>query len=223
MEDSDFVYKSTIQLLRDQHRLNGNLNKLEERVIVATMKPYKSADCYVNKIDAVKSKLEVCDHSHSIQCSFVGELAKKQLAAFIRDQTEDINILGLLGRQLNLKEACIRIIIKKEIDQLTHQTKCIVKLRLNIYDFEVLKTQWDCEVPACLTLIENDSSIATLLRKKMFDYQKRVFEEKMQDQEKILPSIQSIQQTSSGLPLALKKGEYKSNSKLTIDTILELK
>ena len=140
MMDSDFVYKSTIQLLKDQHRLHGNQNKLEERIVIATKKPAKSAECYVNKIDAAKSKLEVCDNFHSIQCRFVGESAKKQLSTFIREQTEDINILGLLGRQLNLKEACLRIIIKKDIDQLTHQTKSIVKLRLNIYDFEVLKT-----------------------------------------------------------------------------------
>ena len=100
----------------------------------------KTVNCFVNKIDAAQSQVELCDSTHSISCKFVGELAKKQLAAFVRDQTEDINILGMLGRQLELREACMRIILKKDIDALTHQSQVKVKLRLNVYDFEVLKT-----------------------------------------------------------------------------------
>ena len=121
MEKSDFVYNTAVQLLKDQHRLIGGPHKVEERLVIATKEnEKKTVSCYVNKIDAAKSKIEVCDSTHSIQCKFVGDLAKKQLASFIRDETEDINILGLLGRQLELKEACLRLIMKKEIDALTH-------------------------------------------------------------------------------------------------------
>ena len=67
MEKSDFLFASTIQLLKDRHKLQGNQHKVEERVPIAnTSKPSKSVKCYVNKIDAVKSSMEVCDQAYSI-------------------------------------------------------------------------------------------------------------------------------------------------------------
>ena len=193
MEKTEFVYNSAIDLLKEQHRLRTSPHKIEERQVIATKESTEIVTCFVNKIDAAKSKVEMCDSTHSIQCKFVGELAKKQLASFIRDQTEDINILGLLGRQLELKEACMRIVIKKDIDPLTHQAQSIVKLRLNIYNFEILKTQWDCNVPARLTPVEEDMCIDTLLKKKMYDCQKRVFLEKLPSEKESLPDMKLLQ------------------------------
>ena len=79
-------------------------------------------------------------------------------------------MLGLLGRWIKLNEACVRFIIKQGHKESTHSSGCQLKLRMNIYDFEVLETQWDCQVPPKLTKIENDRLIGVLVKRKLVQH-----------------------------------------------------
>jgi len=89
--------------------------------------------------------VELCDTKYSIKCKFETVAALTTLKDYIKNQAEDINILGLLGKQLQLTDAQFRsaVIMKNNTVQ--------IKLRLQIRRFEVLSSYWDCKVPPKLT------------------------------------------------------------------------
>ena len=68
--------------------------------------------CYVSKIDVKGNAIEICDAQYSLRCKFASSASLDTLREFIKGQPEDINILGLLGKQLKLHDAAIRYSIK---------------------------------------------------------------------------------------------------------------
>ena len=49
--------------------------------------------------------MEVCDLKYSIPCRFTQKSALTTLKNYVKEQPIDINILGLLGKQLKLTDA----------------------------------------------------------------------------------------------------------------------
>ena len=79
-------------------------------------------------------------------------------------------------------------------------------------------------MPARLTTVEEDICLDALLKKKMYDSQKRVFLEKLPSEKESLPDMKMLEPTSEFVQATpLKKGEYKAHSKLLLETIVELK
>lgn len=68
--------------------------------------------CYVSKIDVKNNLLEVCDTKYAVKCKFDSERAIEVLKEFVGRQPVDINILGLLGKELHLQEALLSYSIK---------------------------------------------------------------------------------------------------------------
>ena len=64
-----------------------------------------SQTCYVSKIDVKNNFIELCDSKYSIKCKFETGVAQSALKDYISQQAADINILGLLGKQLLLEDA----------------------------------------------------------------------------------------------------------------------
>ena len=75
-------------------------------------------------------------------------------------------------------------------------------------------------MPARLTTVEDDMCLDALLKKKMYDSQKRVFLEKLPSEKESLPDMKMVHSKETAV---LKKGEFKTHSKLTLETIVELK
>ena len=63
--------------------------------------------CFVSKIDVKNNFIEVCDTKYSVKCAFSNQ-AQSVLKDYVKKQPEDINILGLLGKQLLLEDATLR-------------------------------------------------------------------------------------------------------------------
>ena len=80
---------------------------------LANAKIGNSILCYVSKIDVKNNFVEVCDTKYSIKCAFETGQAKMSLKEFIQKQPTDINILGLLGKQLLIEEAQLRSSLKQ--------------------------------------------------------------------------------------------------------------
>ena len=68
--------------------------------------------CYVSKIDVKNNLLEICDTKYSLRCKFDSEKAVETLKNFVKLQPDDINILGLLGKELHLQEALLAYSVK---------------------------------------------------------------------------------------------------------------
>ena len=67
--------------------------------------------CFINRIDARKNCFEVCDFKHSVRCEFLESTeGYNKLVEAIEKQSKNLNILGLLGKQLQLRElaVCLR-------------------------------------------------------------------------------------------------------------------
>lgn len=56
------------------------------------------------KIDVRNNFIELCDSKYSIKCKFETVQAQTALKDYIGGQAADINILGLLGKQLLLED-----------------------------------------------------------------------------------------------------------------------
>ena len=83
--------------------------------------------------------VEVCDTKYALKCAFESSQAQSVLKDYVKRQPEDINILGLLGKQLLLEEAQLCLFIKSKNNKLK------VKLRVQISKFQVLASCWDAK------------------------------------------------------------------------------
>ena len=63
--------------------------------------------CYVSKVDVQSNFIEICDTKYSVKCSFEDAKALSSLKDFVTRQPLDINILGLLGKQVRLNNATL--------------------------------------------------------------------------------------------------------------------
>ena len=83
--------------------------------------------CFVSKIDVKNNFIEVCDTKYSVKCSFSNQ-AQSVLKDYVKKQPEDINILGLLGKQLQLEDATLRF----KVSPSTIDGQIKVRLRVKI-------------------------------------------------------------------------------------------
>jgi len=73
---------------------------------------------------------------------FVGNIAYKKLLNKIKEQSAEINVLGLLGKQLNIKSAKIKVVQKYARKLGQREAKVVPKIRMMISDFEFMDSFW---------------------------------------------------------------------------------
>ena len=79
------------------------------------------------------------------------------------EQSPSLNVLGLLGKQLKIKSATIKIVMKRG-KRPGGETRIIPKVRIMIKDFEFQENEkWNVQVPPNLRSIEADETIKPLL------------------------------------------------------------
>ena len=118
--------------------------------------------CFVSKIDVKNNFIEVCDTKYSVKCAFSNQ-AQSVLKDYVKKQPEDINILGLLGKQLLLEDATLRFKVSPTMD---NQLK--VKLRVQIKTFQVLASNFDAKAffPK-VQAIEEECIVKSLIQAKV--------------------------------------------------------
>ena len=103
-----FIHEKAVQLLASSDKTNLVLQPIV---------------CYVSKIDVTANFIEVCDGKYAVKCAFESEQARSSLKGYVKRQPEDINILGLLGKQILIEEAQLRFAIKSKNNQLKHKLR----------------------------------------------------------------------------------------------------
>ena len=83
-------------------------HKMEECRDIAV--PFASQVCFISKIHARANVFEVCDKHYSIRAHFVGATARTALEEKIKEQSAELNVLGLLGKQVRIKTANIKVV-----------------------------------------------------------------------------------------------------------------
>ena len=66
--------------------------------------------CYINKINARGNLIDVCDKHFSVRAHFAGKLAQEKLKERIKEHSHEVNILGLLGKQIRITKASLKIV-----------------------------------------------------------------------------------------------------------------
>ena len=109
--------------------------------------------------------LEICDTKYSLRCKFDSDKAVEVLKEFVGRQPVDINILGLLGKELHLQEALLSYDIKPV--GVSDPQPIELRISLLIRKFTVLSSFWDCKVPPKLVAIEDEQIIKLMMAQSL--------------------------------------------------------